>query len=58
MRVFLIQIFIFDALFLYHAVRVTTAPSQIGFVSRIGQIINKADIVMHIKLPVVDILQV
>ena len=58
MQVFLIQIFRFKELFLYHTVRVSLAPSQIGFWSRIAQIINKADIVMHIELPVPDILRI
>jgi hypothetical protein len=58
MQVFLIQIFRFKELFLYHTVRVTLTPSQIGFWSRIAQIINKADIVMHVELPVHDILRI
>jgi hypothetical protein len=58
LQVFLIQIFRFKELFLYYAARVTLAPSQIGFLSRSAQIINKADIVMHIQLPVLDILRI
>jgi len=58
LQVFLIQIFRFKELFLLYTVRVTLAPSQIGFLSRTAQIINKADIVMHIQLPVLDILRI
>ena len=57
-HVFLIQIFRFKELFLYSTVRVALAPSQIGFLSRSAQIINKADIVMHIQLPLLDILRI
>jgi len=57
-QVFLIQIFRFKELFLHYTVRVNLAASQIGFLSRIAQIMNKADIVMHIPLPVPDILRI
>jgi hypothetical protein len=57
-QAFLIQIFRFKELCLYYTIRVTLAPLEIGFLSRIAQMINKADIVMHIKLPVLGLLRV